>query len=142
MFLIDTETKFLTRIESSCEGERLGFGLGSHLSNFSKPNCLNRVKNCLVARSEEEAIEKLEAWLLIPGNNPIVLELPEGTKQSTLWKLANVHPSAFSSMFRKVLNPSTGKPLRSAVQSKADFNWYGVEVKAGDWFSALQKPHE
>lgn len=134
LFLIDTEAGFITQIESSYEGERLGLGPSCSLSTYSKPNCLNRVKTCLVARSETEALEKLEAWLNIPRNNPIVLELPEGTKQPTLYKLANVHNSNFSKMYKQVLNPSTGEPLYSAVQSKADFNWYGTEVKAGDWF--------
>lgn len=134
LFLIDTETKALTRIESGCEGERLGLGLGRHLSSYSKPNCLNRVKTYLVARAEAEVKSKLEAWLLIPGNNPIVLELPVGVKQSALYKLANVHHGHFSQMWNQVPNPSSGKPLISAMQSKKDFNWYGTEIKAGDWF--------
>jgi hypothetical protein len=138
LFMICTKTGLTTKIESSYEGERLGFGVGQSLSSFSKPDCLNRVKTCLVARSEAEAKAKLAAWLLIPGNgtidNPIALKLPEGTKQSALWKLADVHRSNFSQMYRKVLNLSTGEPLYSAMQSKADFNWYGTAVKAGDWF--------
>jgi len=134
LFLICTKTGLITKIESSCEGERLGFGFGTNLSKYSKPDCLIRVKTCLVAKSEAEAKAKLEAWLLIPGNNPIILELPKGTKQSALYKLADVNDSTFSQMYREVLRPSTGEPLRFAMQSKADFTWYGTEVKAGDWF--------
>jgi group I intron endonuclease len=134
LFLICTKTGLITKIESSCEGERLGLGLGRNFSNFSKSDCLYRVKTCLVARSEAEAKAKLEAWLLIPGNNPTVLKLPEGTKQSTLYKLANVNYSNFSQMYREVLNPSTGEPRRFSMQSKADFNWYGTEVEQGSWF--------
>jgi hypothetical protein len=80
--------------------------------------------------------------LLIPGNNPIILKLPEGTKQSALWKLADVNPSSFSSMYREVLNPSTGEPLYSAMQSKADFNWYGAKVEQGDWFRCTKTSKE
>jgi predicted GIY-YIG superfamily endonuclease len=138
LFLICTKTGLITKIESSYEGERLGLGPQQNLSGYSKPNCLNRVKTCLVATSETAAKAKLEAWLLIPGNdtidNPIILELPEGTKQSALWKLANVNRSSFSSMYREVLNPNTGEPLRYAMQSKADFNWYGTKVEQGSWF--------
>jgi group I intron endonuclease len=134
LFLICTKTSLITKIESASEGARLGFGSHGNLSNFSKPNSLKRVKTCLVAKSVAEAKAKLEAWLFIPGNNPIVLKLPEGTKQSTLWKLANVNKSNFSSMYRKVLSPSTGEPLIQAMQSKLDFSWYGTEVKTGDWF--------
>jgi len=138
LFLICTKTGLITKIESSYEGKRMGLGARCSLSSFSKPSCLNRVKTCLVARSEAEAKAKLEAWQLIPGNdtidNPTVLKLPEGTKQSTLYKLANVNYSNFSQMYREVLRPSTGEPLRFAMQSKADFTWYGTEVKAGDWF--------
>ena len=138
LFLINTKTKVLTPIESSYEGVRLGFGPQNHLSNYSKLNCLKRVKGCLVAKSEAEALEKLEAWLLSLGNNtidkPIVLTLRESDSRSTLYKLANVNRSTFSKMFRKILNPSTGKPRCSAMQSKSDFNWYGTEVKTGDWF--------
>lgn len=138
LFLICTKTKVLTWIESGCEGERLGLGPPCSLSNYSKPNCLKRVKTCLVARSEAEALKKFKAWLLIPENNPIVLKLPPGVKQSTLYKLANVHSGNFSQMYNKVLNPSSGEPLCSAMQSKANFNWYGTEVKAGDWFSCIE----
>ncbi len=135
LYLIDTKTQIVEKIESSYEGERLGLGSQKNLSTFSKITCLNRVKNCLVAKSEKEAKVKLESWLLIPKNNPIVLILPENTEKSVLCKLANVNPGNFSQMYRKVLNPSTGEPLRSSMQSKADFNWFGTEVKAGDWFS-------
>jgi group I intron endonuclease len=138
LFLICTKTGTTTEIESSWEGARLGLGYQSHFSNYSKPNCLSRVKTCLVARSEAEAKSKLEAWLLIPGNdlidNPIILELPKDTKQSALWKLAGVNQSHFSKMHREVLNPNTGEPLIQAMQSKLDFSWYGTAVKAGDWF--------
>jgi hypothetical protein len=79
---------------------------------------------------------------LIPGNNtidnPIILKLPEGVKQSTLWKLADVNRGNFSQMYREVLNPSTGEPLYSAMQSKADFNWYGTEVEQGSWFRCVK----
>ncbi len=134
LYLIDTKTQVITKIASSYEGEKLGLGLRSQLSALSKINCLNRVKNCLVAKSEKEAKVKLESWLLIPKNNPIVLILPENTEKSVLCKLANVNPGNFSQMYNRVLRPSTGEPLRSSVQSKADFNWFGTEVKAGDWF--------
>lgn len=138
LFLIDAETGFITRIDSSCEGERLGFGLRQQLSQYSKLNCLKRVKTCLVAQSKSEAKSKLEAWLLAPGNNtidnPVVLTLGESDSQSTLWKLANVNHSNFSQMYRKVINPSSGKPLYFSMQSKSDFSWYGTEIKTGDWF--------
>lgn len=142
LFLICTKTRFLNRIDSSYEGERLGFGFGCNLSKRSKPDCLNRVQGCLVARSEAEALEKLETWLKITGNdtidNSIVLTLRESDSQSTLYKLANVSQSNFSQMYKKVIKPSTGEPWRSAVQFKADFNWYGTEVKNGDWFSCIE----
>jgi len=142
LFLICTKTGLTTKIESACEGERLGLGSQQHLSNYSKPNCLNRVKTCLVARSEAEAKAKLEAWQLIPGNNPIILKVPEGIKQSTLWKLADVNKGNFSQMYREALNPSTGEPRYYAMQSKADFNWHGTEVKAGDWFRCTNTSKE
>ena len=146
LFLIDTETSFITRIESSCEGERLGFGLQQQFSNYSKPNCLNRVKTCLVAKSESEAMKKFEAWLQTPGNttidNPIVLALGKSDSQSALYKLANVNQGNFSQMYREAINPSTGEPLRFSMQSKADFNWYGTEVKAGDWFRCVKSKHK
>jgi hypothetical protein len=142
LFLICTKTGLTTKIESACEGERLGLGRGPHLSNFSKPDCLKRAKTYLVARSEAEAKAKLEAWLLIPGsdtiNNPIILKLPEGAKQSALWKLADVNGGNFSQMHREVLNPSTGEPLIQAMQSKADFSWYGTEVEQGSWFKCTK----
>lgn len=67
------------------------------------------------------------------------LELPEGTKQSALYKIANVNGSSFSSMYNEVINQSSGEPLNQAIQSKADFVWYGTEVKAGDWFRGTKE---
>ena len=138
MFLIDTETGFITLIKSGYEGERLGFGSHTNLSSYSKLNCLNRVKTCLVARSESEAKSKLEAWLKISGNptvdNPIILTLGKSDTQSALWKLANVNQGRFSQMFNEVINLNTGSPRRFSMQSKSDFIWYGTEVKARDWF--------
>jgi len=138
LFLICTKTGIITKIESSCEGERLGLGIRQSFNKRARTNCLIRIKTCLVARSEAEAKAKLEAWLLIPSNNPIVLKLPEGTKQSTLCKLAKVTKSSFSKMYRQVLNPRNGELRRFTMQSKADFNWYGTEVKAGDWFRCVK----
>ena len=134
LFLICTKTGVITQIESSHDGERLGFGHFTHLSSFSKPHCLNRVKNRLVAKSEPEAKNKFEVWLQIPKNSPIILTLPEGVKQSTLCGLAKVHSINFSRMYREVLNPSTQKPWLYTIQSKVNFVWYGTEIKAGDWF--------
>lgn len=138
LFLINTETGFITRIDSSYEGERLKLGFGTNLSSFSKLDCLNRVKSCLVARSESEAKSKLEAWLQISGNdtidNPIVLTLGKSDSQSMLCRLANVYVNNFSPMYNEVITPGTGKPRRFSLQSKSDFVWYGTEVKAGDWF--------
>lgn len=146
LFLIDTETRLITPIESACEGERLGLGPRQSFSNSSKLNCLKRVKTCLVAQSESEAMKKLEAWFQIPGNttidNPVVLTLGESDSQSALCKLANVCRSHFSKMYREVINKSTGKPFYFSMQSKADFNWHETEVKAGDWFSCIKSKHK